>query len=119
MDNSEGKLRPTKRLFEILLEIRERDGRMDAFKDGLEENLLDFKKSFKARKGDLFVATYPKCGSTWTQQIVKLVRNHGQEDGNDVEEMFPWVDVMSVHEANVRNVLYNFNFLPHVHVVVF
>nr|XP_032834103.1 sulfotransferase 1C1-like [Petromyzon marinus] len=37
-------------------------------------------ESFKARPGDLLIATYPKAGTTWTQEIVVLIQS-----GVDVE----------------------------------
>ncbi len=34
--------------------------------------------SYKARPGDLFIAAYPKCGTTWTQHIVWLIQHDGE-----------------------------------------
>ncbi|GIY18447.1 sulfotransferase 1C4 [Caerostris extrusa] len=33
---------------------------------------------YKPSKDDIIVATYPKCGSTWTMQIVSLILRRGQ-----------------------------------------
>lgn len=41
----------------------------DAFRETL---------AFKVRPTDLCVATYPKCGTTWTQVIMGLLRNDGK-----------------------------------------
>lgn len=51
--------------------------------------------------GMVFVATYPKCGTTWMQQIVKLIWNHGQEDGRDIDEILPFLDPMTSEEVQV------------------
>jgi aryl sulfotransferase len=46
---------------------------------------------FPYRKGDIVIATYPKSGTTWTQQIVGQLIFNGQADIN-VQELSPWVD---------------------------
>jgi len=33
--------------------------------------------NFKPDAGDIFVVTYPKCGKTWMQNILHLIRNNG------------------------------------------
>ena len=53
------------------------------------------------RSSDVFVVSYPKSGTTWTQQIVKLIWNNGEEDGRDVDEALPWIDPMTPAEAEV------------------
>ena len=45
---------------------------------------------------DLFIATYPKCGTTWTQQIVFLLQNDGRPPAG-VGEYFsrhPFIDML-------------------------
>ncbi len=34
--------------------------------------------SYLAQPGDIFIATYPKCGTTWTQHIVWLILHQGE-----------------------------------------
>ncbi len=34
--------------------------------------------SYQAQTSDIFIATYPKCGTTWTQYLVWLILNNGQ-----------------------------------------
>ncbi|NES87067.1 MAG: sulfotransferase domain-containing protein [Moorea sp. SIO2B7] len=34
--------------------------------------------SYKAQPGDIFIATYPKCGTTWTQHIIWLIQHDGK-----------------------------------------
>lgn len=41
---------------------------VEGFKSGLE---------YQAQDDDLFIVTYPKCGTTWTQHIVYLILNDG------------------------------------------
>lgn len=49
-------------------------------------------ESLKLRPDDVWVVTYPKCGTTWTQQIVRLIINKGKEDGLILEDAVPWVE---------------------------
>ena len=53
------------------------------------------------RSSDVFVISYPKSGTTWTQQIVKLIWNHGKEDGRDIDEVLPWIEPMAPDDAEV------------------
>jgi len=43
---------------------------------------------------DVFVSTYPKCGTTWTQYIVFLLRNHGQPLAaqQNINDVFPHLE---------------------------
>jgi len=34
-------------------------------------------KTYQAQDNDLFIVTYPKCGTTWTQHITYLILNNG------------------------------------------
>ena len=48
-------------------------------------------QSFHLKDGDVFIAGFPKSGTTWMQQIVKLLRS-----GGDVrlDRAIPWLEVM-------------------------
>ena len=43
--------------------------------------------------GDVFIVTYPRSGTTWMQQIVKLLRSDGQPDHVTVDRAIPWLEV--------------------------
>lgn len=52
--------------------------------------------NYRARDDDIFIATYPKCGTTWTQQIVYLLLNKGTPPA-DAAEYFkknPFLDML-------------------------
>ena len=53
------------------------------------ENMKD---TVKVKSDDIWIVTYPKCGTTWTQQIVRLIINRGKDDGLTLSEGVPWVE---------------------------
>ena len=46
---------------------------------------------FRPRDGDIIVATYPKCGTTWTQRIVDMLI-HQSSDPRPIMTDYPWLD---------------------------
>lgn len=68
-----------------------------------EENFRSAMK-YTAREGDIFIVTYPKCGTTWTQYIVCniLTRGHLPSDIADYDLMSPFVDARGAEAAENR-----------------
>ena len=98
------KVSPSRRMYERMSTL---DGleRMELMESTIQTSLMAFKDSpFVAREGDVFIATFPRCGTAWIQQICKLVRNNGVEDGTDIDVAFPWIDLMSPEEAEVSDI---------------
>ena len=58
----------------------------------IDQQRMDELKDFHLRPDDLFVVTYPKSGTTWMQQIVRLIANDGEDDGTIVTEAIPWLE---------------------------
>jgi aryl sulfotransferase len=46
---------------------------------------------YRPRPGDIVVATYPKCGTTWTQRIVDMLI-HQSTAARPILETYPWLD---------------------------
>lgn len=51
-------------------------------------------RSFAPRASDVFVVTYPKCGTTWVTQIVHALRTGASMDFGEITEVCPW-DIMA------------------------
>ena len=44
---------------------------------------IEFALNYKPENDDKFIVTYPKCGTTWTQQIICLIINNGIIEKSD------------------------------------
>ncbi|NNF77234.1 MAG: sulfotransferase domain-containing protein [Rhizobiales bacterium] len=45
------------------------------------------------RADDVIISTYPKCGTTWMQQIVHGLRSHGDMTFGEISEVIPFMEV--------------------------
>jgi len=55
--------------------------------------------AFRPRPDDVLISTYPKCGTTWMQQIVHALRTRGSMDFAEITAVVPWIemaDAMSI-----------------------
>lgn len=68
------------------------------FQPALYESLID---SFVAQDGDVFIVTYVKAGTTWTQQICHLLLRDG-EAGGFYGESIPWLEAVTSELLNPR-----------------
>ena len=68
---------------------------------------VDKLKDVELYPDDVWVVTYPKCGTTWTQQIVRLIRNKGIPDEKNISFAVPWLEAVaypSYRDANIDSV---------------
>lgn len=50
---------------------------------------------FEAQQGDVMIVTYPKCGTTWCQQLCHQIRTGGHTEFDEISEerIVPWLEV--------------------------
>lgn len=49
---------------------------------------------FIVQDDDLFVVTYPRSGTTWTEQIVHLILNQGEQGEQPLTDAAPWLETL-------------------------
>lgn len=49
--------------------------------------------AFQAKPSDVFIATYPKCGTTWLQQMIHTLRTRGDMNFREITEVVPWLEL--------------------------
>jgi len=52
-------------------------------------------REMRPLKSDIFISTYPKCGTTWMTQIVHGLRSGGSMDFGEITEVVPW-DILAL-----------------------
>ena len=60
----------------------------------------EYLKTYPLKRDDVFVAGFPKSGTTWTQQIVRMLRNRGQDDGKLLDQAVPWLEALYFRELS-------------------
>ncbi|CAK8691003.1 unnamed protein product [Clavelina lepadiformis] len=62
----------------------------------ITQESLDSASSFEPEPGDVFVITYPKCGTTWMNNILYLMKNNGVtvEEGDNIANYFPFIELI-------------------------
>eukprot|EP00602_Paraphysomonas_sp_CaronLab_P002294 CAMPEP_0185030560 /NCGR_PEP_ID=MMETSP1103-20130426/17546_1 /TAXON_ID=36769 /ORGANISM="Paraphysomonas bandaiensis, Strain Caron Lab Isolate" /LENGTH=277 /DNA_ID=CAMNT_0027565743 /DNA_START=88 /DNA_END=921 /DNA_ORIENTATION=- len=65
---------------------------------------------FQPKESDIFITTYPKCGTTWVSFIAHSLRSRGNIDFDEITSVVPWTiyaqdcnqDLDAEHEFNPR-----------------
>lgn len=62
--------------------------------------------AYKPVSGDVFIVTYPKCGTTWTQQIVHLLAQDGvpPTDSREVFVKQPFLECVGTDTMTVQQI---------------
>ena len=58
----------------------------------IKQETLDKLKGLALRDDDIWIASYPKAGTTWTQYIVHLIHNGGKDYGKKIGDAVPWIE---------------------------
>uniref|UniRef100_A0A8D0C2B2 Sulfotransferase n=1 Tax=Salvator merianae TaxID=96440 RepID=A0A8D0C2B2_SALMN len=61
---------------------------------------LDLLQNFEIRDDDVFLITYPKSGTIWTQNILSLIYHEGHRNGTekiDLLDRVPWLEYKMEH----------------------
>lgn len=66
----------------------------------VEKANLEELKDLALRDDDLWIVSYPKSGSTWTQYIVHLIHNGGIDDGMRINDAVPWLEA-GAHDCSI------------------
>ena len=56
-------------------------------------------KEFVIKNDDVFVVTYPRSGTTWTEQMVHLLLNQGVQGEQRITDAVPWLEALP-HRPN-------------------
>ena len=68
----------------------------------MRQETLDKLKNLQLYPDDVWVVSYPKSGTTWMAQIVRLIRNNGVQDDVKIDEAVPYLEGLSIFpEINV------------------
>ncbi|MDO9265228.1 MAG: sulfotransferase domain-containing protein [Desulfosalsimonadaceae bacterium] len=54
---------------------------------------------FTVRDDDVFIVTYPRSGTTWTQQVVHLLTNNGVQGDRHLEIVIPYLEKVSAFDG--------------------
>lgn len=61
----------------------------------VSQEWVDSLKSVSFRADDVWIVSFPKSGNTWTEQIVKLVRDGGIDDGEMLSNSVPYLEAFN------------------------
>ena len=59
--------------------------------------------SISPEPSDVWIVTYPKAGTTWSQQIVKLIRNGGESDDKKIDGSVPWLEANALFKLDLAS----------------
>ena len=64
-----------------------------------QEDMDLIEKEFVVQDEDVYVVTFPRSGTTWTEQIVHLLVNNGDQGNQRLTDAVPWVETLP-HRPN-------------------
>lgn len=70
-----------------------------------QEDMDVLEKDFVVRDDDLFVVTYPRSGTTWTEQIVHLLLKQGEQGEQLLTDAAPWLETLPKRPGGMNKFL--------------
>ena len=64
-----------------------------------QDDMDQIEKEFVIKDGDVFVVTYPRSGTTWTEQMVHVLVNSGEQGTQRLTDAVPWLETLP-HRPN-------------------
>lgn len=64
-----------------------------------EKATNDLIRTFETRDSDVFVCTFVKSGTTWTQHIINLLLNGGEPSHKNYTEVIPWLESLTFNDV--------------------
>ena len=58
-------------------------------------------KVYPLRQDDVFLCSFPRSGTTWTANILRLLRNGGKDDRINLDDAVPWLEALRAEHAKV------------------
>lgn len=75
--------------------IRDGKGGLIKFPTFISQADMDLiAKEFVAKDGDVFIVTYPRSGTTWTEQIAHLLIHQGAQGEQRLTDAVPWLETL-------------------------
>ena len=75
--------------------VRDGKGRQMRFPIFITQSDMDvLAREFSTAVDDVFIATYPRSGTTWTEQIVHLIHNQGEQGEVRLTDAVPWLETL-------------------------
>ncbi len=71
---------------------RSRPATLDELRNHLQTQGDVALPALETRPSDVFIATFPKSGTTWVQQIVHSLRTNGSMDFSEISLIIPWYE---------------------------
>lgn len=60
---------------------------------------------FEVLDTDVFVVTYPRSGTTWTEQIIHLLLNKGEQGSKVLGDAVPWLETLPNRKQGLKEFL--------------
>lgn len=83
--------------------VNDGNGGQLPFPPFITQEMMDtLANEFVAHEDDIFVVTYPKCGTTWTEQIVHLILNNGEQGEQLITDAAPWLETLPRRPGGIQ-----------------